>query len=86
VLFLERNQMEYWCAEHGVRTDEADAFSVLERIVYAEGRQSGRERAIAEECVRKLGEWSECVLFVRTWGHLAVERRLACLLCCPRCS
>lgn len=41
---------------------------VVKRIVCAEGRRSGREEAVALECMKHLDEWSECLLIVQLWG------------------
>jgi hypothetical protein len=37
-------------------------------IAYAEGRRSGREAAAARDLVRALGEWDECLAWIRLWG------------------
>src|SRR2546429_5133723 len=35
---------------------------------YARGQRSAIESSVARECVRALGRWDECLLWVRTWG------------------
>jgi hypothetical protein len=66
--FLEQNEIDEWREEHGLRADYPRESSVVERIVFAQGRRSGRERHVAEDCIRKLGEWSHALLIVLEWG------------------
>jgi hypothetical protein len=73
VQFLEDNEICQWANARHLRCD-AD-FSVqlpeLEAsapIAYAAGRRSGREAAAARDLVRSLGEWDECLVWIRRWG------------------
>jgi hypothetical protein len=38
------------------------------RLVYAEGKRSGKEPALAEAAIVALGQWDEAVLWVSEWG------------------
>ena len=72
--FLELNEIAQWCSEHGIAVGDnwkpthPSSTRVVHRIVYADGRRSGREQASAAECVGQLGQWSGCLLFVLQWG------------------
>src|SRR2546421_11588071 len=72
--FLERNEIEEWCAarglplaDDGVLPDDP-ALVHAKRATYARGHRSGREWAVAAACVQALGRWDECLLWVRGWG------------------
>lgn len=72
--FIEGIEIEEWCRERGIALSEAAALlddpTLLhrKRAAYARGRRSTMEPAIARECVRALGRWDECLLWVREWG------------------
>src|SRR5687768_15358387 len=74
VRFLELNEIWEWCAEHGVDVADrtvpaADSrLSHIARTQYATGQRSGREGRVAAACVRALGEWDECLLWVTLTG------------------
>jgi len=77
VEFLESIEICQWANARGVRCDaHADAdlrvqLPELEPgavIAYAAGRRSGREAAAARDLVRGLGEWDECLAWIRVWG------------------
>ena len=72
--FLESNELESWCREHGIALDADDklvpdpALKHKQSIQYARGKQSGREWAVAALCVQALGQWDHCLIWVREWG------------------
>jgi hypothetical protein len=71
--FLEDNQICEWAEEHGLTRGEGfdvnlPALPSLERRDYANGRRSGHERAAAEDLVKTLGAWDECLVWVKSWG------------------
>jgi hypothetical protein len=72
--FLETNEIEEWCAERRLRLADDGALPDdpklvhAKRATYARGHRSGREWAVAAACVRALGRWDECLLWVRNWG------------------
>jgi hypothetical protein len=71
--FLEGNEIAEWCSDRGVAVDPAQLpqlgpARVVRRTTYAEGRRSGRERAVATQSVEELRAWAECLLIVSQWG------------------
>ena len=71
--FLEINEICEWAKERGLITG-ADFSVELPNLqskydaVYAHGSRSGSEHASAEELVRWLGAWDECLVWIREWG------------------
>lgn len=70
-----------WCRTHGVPLtgDDADPLVPIRladdpthgqraRVIYAEGRRSGREPVVASAALRALGSWDECLVWVVEWG------------------
>jgi hypothetical protein len=74
VRFFELNEIWEWCAERGIEVEDrtlpaADSrLSHVARTQYASGQRSGREGAVAARCVRALGEWDECLLWITQTG------------------
>ena len=75
VEFLEDNEICQWANMRGLPCESASGFTVqlpdIEAgapIAYAAGRRSGREAAAARDLVRSLGEWDECLAWIRRWG------------------
>jgi hypothetical protein len=74
VRFIEINEIWEWCKDRGVQLAEQSTLlddptlSHRKRAVYARGDRSGQERSVAAACVRALGRWDECLLWVREWG------------------
>jgi hypothetical protein len=74
VRFLELNEIWDWCAQRSIdldgRTDVASdpQFRHSARTQYAAGQRSGRERAVAKACLRALGPWEECLVWVTLTG------------------
>jgi len=74
VRFIEINEIWEWCKDRGVQLAKDGALlddptlSHHKRAVYARGRRSGEEPSVAATCVRALGRWDECLLWVRGWG------------------
>ena len=72
--FIERNEIEEWCREHGIVLSKDSKpmpdVTLMHQscIVYANGQRSGQESNIALRCVRALGPWQECLLYVTLWG------------------
>src|SRR5437899_7473077 len=72
--FIETNEIEQWCADHGVplaadaTLPDDPALVHKKRATYARGGRSGREWAVAAACVQALGRWDDCLLWVRSWG------------------
>jgi hypothetical protein len=72
--FLEINEIWAWCAERGVALEDGarpapdSALTHRSRMHYADGGRSGRETAVAAACVRALGHWDECLLWVTQVG------------------
>jgi hypothetical protein len=71
--FLELNEIEEWCGEHGIEVADTGPcpdphLSHLARVTYASGQRSGREAAVARVCVQALGEWDECLLWITLTG------------------
>src|SRR5262245_34756779 len=72
---LEDHEICEWANARGLRCESTSGFIVhlpeLEpgaTIAYAAGRRSGREAAAARDLVRTLGEWDECLAWIRRWG------------------
>jgi len=74
VRFIEINEIREWCKERGVQLAEDGTLlddptlSHHKGAVYARGHRSGAEPSVAATCVRALGRWDECLLWVRGWG------------------
>jgi hypothetical protein len=71
--FLELNQICEWAKEHGLDCGEDFALRLPElpscgRRVYAAGGHSGRESAMADDLVKELGRWDECLVRITLWG------------------
>ena len=73
--FFEIGEIELWCAERGITLTEGEApvapdphLTHAARTLYASGRRSGREPAVAAAAVRALGHWDECLLWVTLVG------------------
>ena len=71
--FLELNQICEWAEQHGLKCGESFALQLPElpssgRQMYAAGRRTGRESAIADDLVKQLGTWEECLLRITLWG------------------
>ena len=71
--FLELVQIEEWCDKHGIRLSNRlptpdPLLSHHARSTYSEGKRSGRELSVAASCVKTLGAWEECLLWVTGWG------------------
>ena len=72
--FIETNEIQEWCKDRRIAL--ADDGALLDdptllhrkRAPYARGQRSAMESSVARECVRALGRWDECLLWVRTWG------------------
>jgi len=74
VHFLEPNEIEEWCANHGAVLGD-NGRPVIDaslahhaRITYAKGRRSGHEASVAESSFRAIGAFDECLLWVTGWG------------------
>ncbi len=70
---LEHNQICEWVTERGLIVDDAGSVQLPElpsraHGVYAHGSRSGLEQASAQELIRHLGQWAECVVWIREWG------------------
>jgi hypothetical protein len=70
---LEHNEICAWAEAHGLT--QGENFQVrlpdlpsLGIRTYAHGSRSGEERAAAEDLVRTLGAWEECVVRIALWG------------------
>jgi hypothetical protein len=74
VHFFELNEIQLWCAERGIELEDGTRvahdsdFPHMTRTQYAAGQRSGRERAVAGSCIRALGQWDECLLWVTLIG------------------
>ena len=72
--FFEINEIWEWCAERGIVLEEGarpadDPLMVHRgRWLYATGERSGRESSVAADCVRELGSWDECLLWITLTG------------------
>ena len=72
--FIEINEIWEWCRDRGIALTEDGALlddptlTHHKRAMYAKGRRSGQESTVAAECLRALGRWDECLLWVRGWG------------------
>ena len=72
--FVEINEIWEWCRARGIALAEDGALLADPtlthhlRAMYARGRRSGQESAVAAECLRALGRWDECLLWVQGWG------------------
>ena len=71
--FLETNQICEWATEHGLVTGHGSSVELpilpsARHASYANGSRSGLEGAAARDLVLALGNWDECVLWIREWG------------------
>lgn len=72
--FLESCEIWEWCAERTIlltdRSRPADdqALPHRKRWVYATGERPGREPSVAVACVRTLGDWQECLVWILEYG------------------
>ena len=72
--FFEINEIWQWCVERGIVLEEgarpADdpLLDHRGRWLYATGERSTREAAVAADCVRALGTWDECLLWITVVG------------------
>jgi hypothetical protein len=66
--FLEPDQIEEWCADHGIPEDAAHASSIMSRLFGQAAEPRGQEREVAIAAIRELGNWDECLLWVKEWG------------------
>ena len=72
--FFESNEIWEWCAERGIVLEDgarpADDPSLVHRgrWLYATGERSGRESVVGADCVRALGAWDECLLWITLVG------------------
>jgi hypothetical protein len=74
MLFLEINEIWEWCAQRSIALDggrkpaDDPALAHRGRWLYATGERSGREPQVAADCVRALGAWNECLLWITLVG------------------
>jgi hypothetical protein len=74
VRFFALNEIQDWCAQRGIelqdggRVPSDSGFLHTARVRYAAGQRSGRERAVAEACLRALSSWEECLLWITLTG------------------
>lgn len=74
MLFLEINEIWLWCEEHQISLEDrarpADDESLTHRgrWLYGDGGRSGREASVAADCLRALGDWNECLLWITLVG------------------
>jgi hypothetical protein len=72
--FLESNEIWEWCAERhialqeDVRPADDPNFVRSGKWLYAGGERSGREPQVAVDCVRALGPWTECLVWITLTG------------------
>ena len=74
--FLEDNQICAWAEEHGLTRGEGFQVRLpdlpsLGRREYANGRRSGHEAAAADDFIKSIGSWDECLVWVTLWGAWA---------------
>jgi hypothetical protein len=71
--FFEKNEIRVWAQEHslicgiGFEVHLPD-LPVVCRHPYANGRRSGEEGAAAEDLLRQLRTWDECLVVITLWG------------------
>jgi hypothetical protein len=72
--FLEINEIWEWCGarsialEEGAKPADDPSLGHHGRWLYATGERSGRESQVAADCVRALGTWDECLLWITLVG------------------
>lgn len=73
--FLEISEVEVWCDEHRIALEESEVGVAPDprlphavRTLYANGKRSGREPAVAAAAVHALGDWDECLLWITLVG------------------
>jgi hypothetical protein len=71
--FLEENQICAWAEDHGLARGEGFEVRLpdppsLYRREYANGRRSGHEQIAADDLIKGLGPWDECLVWVKAWG------------------
>ena len=72
--FFELNEIQHWCAERGIESDVNGGLAQDTQLRHttraqdATGQRSGHERDVAAACLRALGQWDECVLWVTLTG------------------
>ena len=72
--FLEIKEIWDWCGERGIvleddaRPADDPSLGHRGRSLYATGELSGREAQVAADCVRALGAWDECLLWITLVG------------------
>ena len=71
--FLERSGICEWAEERGLARDDGfnlrlPDWPVVHHGTYAHGSRSGEERAAAEDLVRALEPWDECLVWINGWG------------------
>ena len=72
--FLELNEIWEWCEERGIGVENRTSparnphLSHVTRARYELGTRTGHEAALADVCVRALGDWDECLLWITLVG------------------
>ncbi|HEX3109502.1 MAG TPA: hypothetical protein VHU41_10445 [Thermoanaerobaculia bacterium] len=66
--FLELNQIDEWCTEHGIAELNRHAPVLLTRAYGKSVTPPGQEADVAVAVVDALGEWDECLLWIEEWG------------------
>ena len=67
--FLEKSEIEEWCAEHRVPLPLSEAVgTVLSTRFFGQAVSArGQEPAVVAAAVAELGEWDECLLWIQEW-------------------
>lgn len=74
---LEYTSIWEWCREQGIALEQAERTTRLppdptlvnrSRVVFAPNGPLGFEPAVAAGILDALGDWTECLLWVTTWG------------------
>ncbi len=69
--FLEGNQIEEWCRDNGLvpwKRAPRDQAPLMSRAYGQAVTPEGQEAEVATAVVEALGEWDECLLWVKQWG------------------
>ena len=73
--FFEPVEIAHWCRKRGFTLDDTgkllsnDELRLLDTRAFGQqANPAGQEAEVAAACVRGLGDWDECLLWVTTWG------------------
>jgi hypothetical protein len=72
--FLHVNEAAEWCREHGMEIEapfrlvQDPRLTRQAHLAFAPDGRSGLEPSTAEACIRALGDWDACLLWITDYG------------------